>query len=108
MRKLRYNELDELDWELKHGCYDGPCGDECWDEVCEEMLEEEEVCNFEEGIMGSDITNSHECDEFKLAPIVSSGKLAGYGDTPDIVQLVCTMLDPTKKYHFEFNYFLAS
>lgn len=109
-KALRYNELDELAWEYEHGCYDAPAGDECWDEVIDEMLADEydEPCEFENGIMGSDIRKSHECDKFKpLQVCVSTARVSGLGETDDILSLISTLLEPDVKYHYEFRFFKA-
>ena len=123
-KALRYNELDELAWERQHGCYDEPeldeyygvtdpmdvSGDVCWDEVVDKMVEEEydEPCDFENGIMGSDIRKSHECNEFKpLQVCVSTARVSGLGKTDDILSLISTLLEPDVKYHYEFRFFKA-
>lgn len=133
MRKaLRYNELDELAWERQHGCYDEPeldeyygvtdpmdvSGDVCWDEVVDKMVEEEydEPCDFENGIMGSDIKKSHECDEFKPLPggyeeigdifhVVGIGRISGFGTGEDIALAVQSLMVKDRQYHYEFEFF---
>jgi len=131
MKKLRYNELDEMAWEYEHGCYDGPCGDECWDEIdwtevdrnlrktgyADKFAEDDEPCDFENGIMGSDIKKSHERDEFKplneptyesdVFHVASSGNIAGVGTGEDIVLAIKAMLMFYRDYHFEFKFFEA-
>ena len=120
-RKLNYRELDEMDWELKNGVYDGPYGDECWDEVCaREMYEnatDEEVVPDDEtgqGIFGNELNHDqrakfgpdyeHPGDMFHVA---SSGNVAGVGDGDEVIFALMHLLVPDRKYHFEFKFFNA-
>lgn len=101
MRKLRYNELDEMAWEEAHGCTEHPEFDEDWDEI-----EEDEPVK---GIFGYDITNSHDIHEFKpgakkLTRLASSGKLNGMGDKDDILTVVDRVLGGETTFHYEFRF----
>ena len=131
-RTMNYRELDEYVWERQHGCYDEPeldeyygvtdpmdvSGDVCWDEVVDKMVEEEydEPCDFENGIMGSDIKKSHECDEFKPLPggyeeigdifhVVGIGRISGFGTGEDIALAVQSLMVKDRQYHYEFEFF---
>ena len=135
MRKaLRYNELDELAWEAEHGCdvygdiddedefdwYEEnvlACGSD-WHEDCpeEEPTEDDEPCDFENGIMGSDIRKSHECNEFKPLPggyeeigdifhVVGIGRISGFGTGEDIALAMQSLMVKDRQYHYEFEFF---
>ena len=127
MRKLRYNELDEMDWEYKHGCYDGPdgdeCGDVCWDQFGpythyepEDVLDDEPVENDEtgQGIFGNELNHAPSAQnepEYEypgdVFHVASSGQVAGMGDGDEVIFALKHLLVPDRKYHFEFKFFNA-
>lgn len=114
-RALRYNELDELAWEVKHGCddhaYGDECGDECWDEVIKRtaMPPEDEEPEDDEtgpGIFGNELNHAPK-PEKEYCTCVSNGKLFGHGEKDEIIRMVFDILEPFKDYHFEFGFFEA-
>lgn len=113
MRNLRYNELDEIDWELKNGVYDGPYGDECWDEVVLRNLHEDEpdgepVEDEEtgQGIFGNEL-NHEQSAQNGHCTCISNGTVYGHGEKDEIERVVFNLLEPFKDYHFEFKFFEA-
>ena len=119
MRKLRYNELDEMAWEAAHGCYDGPAGDECWDEVCAREIEppeihtrmpvedgDDEPDETGPGIFGSELNHEQNANGGGN-PCISNGKLFGHGEKDEIIRMIFDNLMPFKDYHFEFGFFEA-
>ena len=117
-RALRYNELDELAWELEHGCVDHAYGDECWDEACaREMYEDapdEEFIEDDEtgaGIFGNELNHEQNAQNHCKAPeyctCVSNGAVYGHGEKDEIERVVFNLLEPFKDYHFEFKFFEA-
>ena len=107
MKKLRYNELDEMAWEYEHGCYDcavgDECGDECWDEACQRELEDETG----EGIFGSELKKEPPPMPKAYCTCVSNGTVYGHGEKDEIERVVFNLLEPFKDYHFEFKFFEA-
>lgn len=129
MRKaLRYNELDELAWEEKHGCIDHACGDECWDQVVHELQNEYEDENWVEyhehlhenpqyeefaeddetgpGIFGNEL-NHEQNAKSEPSGVVSNGKVFGHGEKDEIIRTIFDLLAPCRDYHFEFGFFEA-
>lgn len=112
-KAYRYNELDELDWESKHGCIDEPCGDECWDEAvareCAEMPEFEDYDLDDEtspGIFGFEL-NHQKNQNTRPCGRMTSGRLSGHGEKDQILETIANLLAEGADYHFEFNFFEA-
>lgn len=108
MKKLRYNELDELDWEYKNGCYDQPCGNEWWDEAYEDAPDDEPIEDDEtgQGIFGNELNHEQRAknDHFTC---IGLGRLSGHGEKDEIIRMIFEMLEPFKDYHYEFEFFKA-
>lgn len=123
MKSLRYNELDELDWEYKHPVPDdedywGQDSSEMYvDEFCAtipDMEPEAEDDETGQGIFGNELNHKqrakfepdyeHPGDMFHVA---SSGNVAGVGDGDEVIFALMHLLVPDRKYHFEFKFFNA-
>lgn len=124
-RALRYNELDELAWEEKHGCVDhamdDECGDVCWDRAMRELQEEYEREHLHEnpqyedfaeddetgtGIFGNEL-NHEQNAKSEPSGVVSNGKVFGHGEKDEIIRTIFDLLAPCRDYHFEFGFFEA-
>lgn len=112
-KAYRYNELDELDWESKHGCIDEPCGDECWDEAvareCAEMPEIEDFDLDDEtgpGIFGFEL-NHEKNAKHDASMCISNGYICGLGGKTEILDVISRVLNTEHDHHFEFKFFDA-
>ena len=124
MRKLRYNELDELAWEYEHGCVEHPDdepGDVCWDQYDPETVEwfEREITHENAphdeddeddetgaGIFGNQLNHAQNAQK-GYCTCVSNGTVYGHGEKDEIERVVFNLLEPFKDYHFEFKFFEA-
>ena len=122
MRKLRYNELDEMAWKAEHGCDDyGDIDDEAEFEWYEEHVlgggpdwhennpedEDDEDDETGEGIFGSELKKEPPPMPKAYCTCVSNGTVYGHGEKDEIERVVFNLLEPFKDYHFEFKFFEA-
>lgn len=108
-RNLRYNELDELDWEYKNYVPEDEPGDECWDEVCARMPDTElddEDEEFIGGIFGNELNHAQNAKN-EPSGVVSNGQIFGHGEKDDIIRAIFDLMAPCRDYHFEFKFFEA-